>query len=133
MSSFTFSPDVVLRCSECSWTQLERHFAENRECLMCSGVGEEVGEIDNSGPSFKEKRLLREVDAVDGVGQATASNLRDAFSVQEFIDACRKGYEEANTSELEAVSGVGKATASAIAGYVGEQKDWEQQQFSLVA
>ena len=100
---------------------------------MCNGVGEELREIDNSGPNFKEKRLYREVDEVSGVGQATASNIQSSLTVEEFIDACRNAYEKADTTELEAVSGVGEATADAIASYVGSDKDWEHRQFKLRA
>lgn len=88
-------------------------------------------EIDDSGPSFNDKQLLRQVDEVAGVGTTTAQKLRDSFEVEKFIDACRQAYEEADTAQLEQVNGVGGSTASAIADYVGSDKDWEKQTFKL--
>lgn len=152
MSSFDLGPDVILRCTDCGHVQLERHFREGRSCTLCRGDGEEIRKIDNSGPSFRDKQLYRNVEEASGVGEATARNIRDTFSVEAFIDACRTAYEKAdftvceanrfsedcpagqsNTSTLEAVSGVGSSTAEAIADHVGEKKDWEKQRYQLVA
>lgn len=129
--SFEFTQKKVLKCVECGHIQLKKHFRSDGSCTLCRGESKVLRTINNSGPTFNDKQLYRSLGDVDGVGDTTAAAIRDSFDVEGFLDACRNAYEENDTTQLEQVTGVGEATAQRVASYVGDQKDWEERNFTL--
>lgn len=130
--SFTFIEDGkevqdLLKCTECGFIQVERHF-DNGSCPMChEGEAETVRTIESrTGMSnFQYRRLLNAVQTkADGVGDSIIENIRDEYNGDEFLDNCRNSYDEQNWSGLTAISGVGDSTARKIALAVADIRDW---------
>jgi len=129
--SFTIEGGVkkVYACNDCGWCQIEKHFGDDKTCLMCGGEGRKVQEIQPSTgmSNFKYRELLErlEEDAA-GVGAATVANIEQHFEEGDnFRDAAEAGYREMEFDDLIAVDGVGQASAKEIALTIADEEGWE--------
>lgn len=60
------------------------------------------------------------VENVSGIGQGSAENLRDEFSLPGFHLACKEAYHDDETWRFKSVSGIGEKVSQRIATHAFE-------------
>lgn len=66
------------------------------------------------------------VENVSGIGEGSAGNLREDFSLPGFHLACKETYHDDETWRFKTVSGIGEQTAQRIATYAFEVREIDE-------